>query len=92
MKQSKARARGASPPDDISISLTPVELRFLIQALRDVPLTGKPDMLAQLLPIVQGLRLKVASSAAVLARQLPLPPTQEKPAEAPAPAEEPTAD
>jgi len=77
-------ARGIPSQQDIKIAFTPVELRFLIQALRDVPLTGKPDLLVQLLPIVQRLRLKVASATAVFAStQAPAPP-EEKPAEAPA--------
>jgi len=66
------------PAEDITVKLTGVELRFLIQALRDVPLQGKPDLLAQLLPIVQGLRLKIASAAAVLGRAQEAAATQEK--------------
>jgi len=66
-RQTKAAAR-FTPMDTIPILLTAVELKFLMQALRDVPLTGKPDLLQQILPIVQGLRLKTASAAAVMGR------------------------
>lgn len=75
----------------ITISFAPQELQFLMQALRDLPLSGTPDSLAQVLPMIQGVRMKIASAGQALARLQgadgappeAVPPPAEKPAEKP---------
>lgn len=52
---------------EITISFSPQELQFLVQALRDLPVSGTPDNLAQALPLIQGIRLKFATALQVVA-------------------------
>lgn len=49
----------------IAISFTPQELQFLTRALREAPITGNPDQLAQLLPLIQTVRQKFQSALLV---------------------------
>lgn len=79
------RRRRQSPKSlldpSVSISFTLQELQFLTQALRDMPVSGKPDALSQMLPLIQNVRLKLASAfqAAGVAAGVPL--SEEAPAE-----------
>ncbi len=87
----RRRPDAAPPMLSISIAFTPQELQFLIQALRDLPISGTPDTLAQVLPVVQTIRMKIATAGQAIARAAagerepaPIaegPPPEEKPTE-----------
>jgi hypothetical protein len=64
-RQSRRIPARATP--SVSISFTPQELQFLIQTLRDLPIKGTPDSLAQALPLIQHVRMKFASALQVAA-------------------------
>ncbi len=71
--RSRRRRRSPTPKPgpSISISFNPQELQFLIQALRDMPIRGTPDSLAQSLPLIQTVRLKFASAFQTVAGAAP---------------------
>jgi len=46
-------------PEYVDLALTPLELQLLEQVLRATPISGTADNLAQVLPLVQGVRAKV---------------------------------
>lgn len=72
-------------PAELSVSFLPQELQFLVQALRDLPMQGTPDSLAQALPLIQGLRLKLATALRLsINSESQEQPSAEAPAEAPA--------
>jgi len=77
----RKRPTPPQPIREVSISFGPQELGFLVQALRDLPVQGTPDNLAQILPLIQGVRLKFATALQVAAGGAPPPPTPETLAE-----------
>jgi hypothetical protein len=52
-----------------AVSFTADEIMFLMSALRTLPLSGTPDLLADLLPRIDTIRLKIAQAAARLGVQ-----------------------
>ena len=84
--EAEARAAAAEPSQVIPISFTQEELQFLVEALRDLPISGTPDSLAQMLPLIQAVRLKFSAAlqAAIEAACNPAEPTpiQQPPEEA----------
>ena len=45
------------------------EIVFLHQALQNLPMSGTPDQLAQAIPMVQGLRLKVMQAGLAIGQK-----------------------
>ncbi len=61
----KRQPRQQSKPQpirEVSVSFGKQELQFLVQALRDLPVSGTPDNLAQALPLIQSVRLKFTTA------------------------------
>jgi len=63
--QPRKRQPAPQPIREVSISFGPQELQFLVQALRDLPVSGTPDNLAQALPLIQNIRMKFATALQV---------------------------
>ncbi len=61
----RKRQHTPQPIREVSISFGQQELQFLVQALRDLPISGTPDHLVQALPLIQNVRLKFASALQV---------------------------
>lgn len=83
-RRGRQNPKAPSSPS-VSISFGMEELQFLIQTLRELPIKGTPDSLAQALPLIQTVRLKFATAAQKVAASSPLQETDaQPPAEAPA--------
>lgn len=68
-EKSKSRQQRSVPKvrSEVTISFGQQELQFLVQALRDLPVSGTPDKLVQALPLIQSVRLKFASALQAIA-------------------------
>lgn len=67
--KSTSRKQRSAPKGshEVTISFGQQELQFLVQALRDLPVSGTPDKLVQALPLIQSVRLKFASALQAIA-------------------------
>ena len=70
-KREKSKSRTPRPTTkerhEVTISFGQQELQFLVQALRDLPVSGTPDKLVQALPLIQSVRLKFATALQAVA-------------------------
>lgn len=94
MPQKPRTKRAAKPKDkpqearSVPIFLHQQEVAFLFQALQNMPISGTPDQLAQVLTVVQGLRVKIAQAGVALGIFTQRPPDAAPEPEADKPAED----
>ncbi len=77
----RRRSPAAKAIPSVSISFGAQELQFLMQTLRDLPIKGTPDTLAQALPLIQTVRLKFATAFQTVAGAAPSPEAAPPPPE-----------
>lgn len=78
-------------PRSVPMFLHQEEVNFLFQALQNMPISGTPDQLAQVLQVIQGLRVKVAQAGVALGMFVERPPDGAPPAPVETPPEQPAA-
>lgn len=66
-KQRRKPSRAAPAPATTHVALSLAELELLARVLQSMPVKGTPDSLTEVLPLIQGVRVKIAMAALLLA-------------------------
>lgn len=62
----KQAAKPEAIPQSVPVFFHAEEIAFLMNALRTMPLNGTADAMERVLPVVQGVRLKIAQAGVEL--------------------------
>jgi len=84
----KRAAKPTAAPTSVAVLFHAEEITFLMNALRTMPLQGTADVMERVLPVVRGVRMKIAQAGVELGmiqrqQAVAATPTEKKPADKP---------